>query len=125
MKSGIYKGDKLKEMLPGNIVEDLEISFKDHGLVLEDDLQHCEMHVLPKGTCWIHDTRNKTDFWKGTLIATFNIDGGGFYFTGNSRRNDKRFNDYQNKRIAFFKTPRTARELDEFEKEHHPIFPKG
>ena len=118
MKTEIIKGEKIKERIPERVLEDVKLSFEDHGLDFEEDLQHCDMHIKPQGTCWIHDTRTKTWNWNGTLIATFNKDGSGFYFTKNMDRNLERSLDYDKKRREFFKVSRTAKELEEFEKKY-------
>lgn len=118
MKTEILKGHKIKERIPDKVLDDVKLSFEDHGLNFEEDLQHCDMHITPQETCWIHDTRNKTFSWNGSLIATFNKDGSGFYFTKNMDRNSERLHEYDKKRAQFFKVPRTARELGEFEKKY-------
>ncbi len=118
MKTEILKGEKIKDRIPEKVLEDVKLSFEDHGLNFKEDLQHCDMHIKPNGTCWIHDTRNKTFSWNGTLIATFNVDGSGFYFTKNMDRNSERLHEYDKERAEFFSRKRTARELAEFEKKY-------
>lgn len=119
MAKQIIKGEAIREYLDDKIKEDLITAFEDCNMNLEEDLEHCDLHITDKGTCWIHDTRNKTPFWNGTLIASFKIDGTGFYFSKVHSRNTERLNEYARKRIEFFKVPRTAREVDEFEKENN------
>lgn len=118
MSKQIIKGEKIKEYLEGQILDDVILSFEDYSMDFEKDLQFCDMHITDKGTCWIHDTRTKTPFWNGTLIATFRIGGRGVYFIKNKDRNHERLQEYARKRKEFFSVPRTAGELDKFEKEN-------
>ena len=118
MKTQILKSEKIKERIPANVLEDVKLSFRDHGLNFDEDLQHCDMHIKSNGSCWIHDTRKKRFNWNGTLIATYNIDGSGFYYTKNMERNSARLHNYQEKRREFFEGNPTAGELKEFEEKN-------
>tara|TARA_Y100001963_G_scaffold157617_1_gene254320 strand:- start:1316 stop:1678 length:363 start_codon:yes stop_codon:yes gene_type:complete len=111
----VILGEKIKSHIPKNRVEDIRLSFQDHDLNFEKDLQFCDLQISNSGTCWLHDIRNKRFNFNGTLIATFHIDGSSFFFT-NSDRGKERMENYKNKRHEFFKINRTASELAEFEK---------
>ena len=115
MNFKVISGSKIKESIPTNLLDKVKLSFEDFGMNMETDLQFCELRTTEKGTCWIHDTRDKTPFWNGTLIATFRSDGESFYFTKNKERNTEVIKEYQNSRSEFFKVPRTAQELEKFE----------
>ncbi|WP_299153023.1 hypothetical protein [uncultured Christiangramia sp.] len=108
-------GDKIKGRIPEEVLENVLLSFKDHDLNFEEDLQHCDMRINERGICWIHDVSTRTQFWKGTPIANFNIDGSHFWFTKAVHRNTEKVGAYQKARSEFFKVPRTARELEQFE----------
>ncbi|MCC4228372.1 hypothetical protein [Zunongwangia profunda] len=110
-------GEEIKKYIPANRLEDVTLSFQDHKLDFEKDLHFCDLQISNRGTCWLHDTRNKRFNFNGTLIATFQIDGSSFFFT-NSKRGDQRMKDYKDKRREFFKAKRTASEFAKFEKEH-------
>lgn len=112
----IIKGENIRSSIPDSALENVKLSFADHGLNFEKDLQYCELHFSDKGTCWLHDSRNKTPFWKGTLIANFLVDGSRFWFTKNVNRNTEKLERYQKERANFFKKERTAGEFQEFEK---------
>ncbi|UAB85672.1 hypothetical protein INR75_06570 [Zunongwangia sp. SCSIO 43204] len=111
----VILGENIKKHIPANRLEDVKLSFQNHNLDFENDLHFCDLQISNRGTCWLHDTRNKRFNWNGTLIATFHFDGSSFYFT-NSNRGDERLKKYKNKRHEFFKVKRTAREIGEFEK---------
>lgn len=118
MKTEIIKGEKIKKRIPKIVLQDIKLSFEDHGMDFAKDLQHCNMHITLQGTCWIHDTNTKRFNWNGTLIATFSIDGSHFFFTKNMERNSSRLHDYQEKRRKFFEGNPTAGELKEFEEQN-------
>ncbi|SDS13550.1 hypothetical protein [Gramella sp. MAR_2010_147] len=115
IKDKIYIGEEIKEHIPKRAIENLIIAFKDLNLSYENDIKHCRMEVTPKGTCWITDTRSKTNFYKGKLIGTFKTDGAGFYFS-KIERNIELAKKRKKIRSDFFKIPRKAGELYELDR---------
>ncbi len=111
----VILGENIKKHIPANRLEDVKLSFQDHNLDFEKDLHFCDLQISNRGTCWLHDCRNKRFNFNGKLIATFHIDGSSFFFT-NSNRGQERMEDYKNKRHEFFKINRIASEIANFEK---------
>ena len=111
----IYRGEEIKKHVPTKILIDLVDAFKDANLSFDNDIQYCSMEIKPKGTCWITDTRDKTFFYRGKLIAAFNIDGSGFH-SSNSNKNLERASRREKIRNEFFKVPRKAKELYELDR---------
>lgn len=118
MRKQIIKGKKIKEYLEGKILDDVKLAFEDYNMNFEEDLQYCDMHITSNGTCWIHDTRTKTPFWNGTLIATFSLNGTGVFFIKKRNRNTERLDELDKRRKEFFSITRTAGELAQFDKEN-------
>lgn len=81
-------GRKMSDIFPENFIDRIKESFPDFGLDYEKDLMNCCVLYNPTaGTCFLKHG-NVNEFKKGTLIACFNKNGTGFYYTHYSRISD-------------------------------------
>ena len=80
----------MRDIIPANLTDRIKESFQDFGLNYDQDLKDCCIEKSPSfKSCYLMH-KHVDEINKGILIACFNEDGTGFYYTHHSRMDDNK-----------------------------------